>query len=97
MHVNKPVVVATIVLIATGVYTVKLMKPDGSGTRGRTITRVLVGGYLLAIIASIVDLVGGPAAAVASGLMMLAVAAALFAVLPDLLARLPAQQQQAKG
>lgn len=89
-HVNGRIVVATIILMGAGVYRVLVVKSATrapNDTRSTTVTRVIVGGYILAIFASIIDLVGGPASTIAGLLMMLAVATALYAIIPDLFSR----------
>lgn len=103
-HINGRIIVATLVLMGAGVYRVLVVnKPakgntsDPNSKRSVTITRVLVGGYMLAIVASVIDLVGGPASTIAGLLMMLAVMSALYAVLPDLFGRLGARGNTAGG
>lgn len=88
--VNRTIIVSTVLIMATGAYRVFLVKPTGAdGTsRTATLTRVIVGGYVLAIIASVIDLVGGPASQVAGLLLALAIMTAAYAVLPDLFSRI---------
>lgn len=80
---NKQIILATVIIAAAGAYYVILIKPTGS-----SITKVLVGAYMTAILASIADLVSPETSAIAGGLMMLAVVTALFVVLPDMLSRI---------
>lgn len=95
-QINGRIVVSTLVLMAAGAYRVLLVdKSQGAKNSGAsvTITRVLVGGYILALVVSIIDLVGGPASTLAGLLMALAVTTALYAVIPDLFARITKRRQ----
>jgi hypothetical protein len=83
-RVNGKIIVSVVILMAAGVYRIKLAKPSSS----TNVTRVIVGGYILAILASVIELVAGPVAPVAGMLLALAVGTALYAVLPDLLSRI---------
>lgn len=86
-HLNGRIIVSVIILMAAGAYRVLVVKQKG--VQGKvTLTRILVGGYILAIVASIIDLIGGPASTVAGLLMALAVMTALYAVIPDLFQRI---------
>lgn len=103
-HVNGRIIVATVVLMGAGVYRVLVVNKPATGNtsdpnakRSVTITRVLVGGYMLAVVASIIDLVGGPASTIAGLLMGLAVMTALYAVLPDLFQRFAARRANPGG
>lgn len=99
-HVNGRIVVATIILMGAGVYRVLVVKSATKApndTRSTTITRVIVGGYILAVFASIIDLVGGPASTIAGLLMMLAVMTALYAIIPDLFSRFSKRGGAAAG
>lgn len=71
MHANKTIVLAAVLLTATGAYQVLYSRLNGKNT-GPTLTRVVVGGYMLAVIASVVDLISPSAGYVAGLLMMLA-------------------------
>lgn len=86
-QVNGRIVVSVVILMAAGVYRILVAK-----TSSATITRVIVGGYLLALVASIIDLVGGPGAAIAGLLLPLAVVTVLFAIIPDLFSRITARK-----
>lgn len=92
-HVNGRIIFSTLILMAAGVYRLQISKGKGGGT-STTLTRVLVGGYILALVASVIDLAGGPASEVSGLLMALAVFTALLAVLPDLFQRITQHQQQ---
>lgn len=83
---NRQIITSVLIIMAAGTYRVLLVRPTG-GKQTLTVTRVLVGGYMLAIIASIIDLVGGLGAQLSGMLLALAVMTALFAVLPDLFSR----------
>lgn len=86
--VNGRIVVSVIVLMVAGVYRLTVMK-----TGGGNLTRVIVGAYMLAIVASIIDLVGGPISVLAGLLLMLAVGTALYSVIPDLISRIQRRPQ----
>ncbi|HEX9414107.1 MAG TPA: hypothetical protein VF916_11440 [Ktedonobacterales bacterium] len=87
-RVNGRIVVSTLIIMAAGLYRVYVVRDFSTrGAGGVTLIRVIVGGYMLALVASIIDLAGGPASTVAGLLMGLAVLTALYAVLPDLFQR----------
>ncbi len=99
-RINGRIVVSTLILMAAGAYRVLLVDKSasaGGGKAGVTITRVLVGGYILALVVSIIDLVGGPASTMAGLLMALAVTTALYAVIPDLFHRITQRRQSSGG
>ena len=85
--VNRPIVISVVILMAAGAYRVLVVKPDPKTRPGVTLTRVLIGGYILAVIASVLDLVSGVGSQIAGMLLGLAVTSAMLAVLPDLLSR----------
>lgn len=87
MHVNKTIIIGTIIIIVGGVYTTAANAAKGSKGQDTLVTRVLIGGYLVAIVLSIADLFA-PLQALASAFLMLAVTTTLFAVLPDLAQRI---------
>jgi hypothetical protein len=84
--VNRQIVTSVLIIMGAGAYRVLVIKP-APGKHTLTLTRVIVGGYMLAIIASIIDLVGGLGAQLSNMLLGLAVMTALFAVIPDLFSR----------
>ena len=87
--VNRQIVTSVLILMAAGAYRVFVVqKPDPKAKPGVSLTRVLIGGYVLAIIASVVDLVSGVGAQISGLLLGLAVTSSLIAVLPDLVSRL---------
>ena len=101
MGVNKTIIVSVIIIMASGLYTVLLSKQHASGlagaaqnaahpdqTRSKTVTRVVVGAYLLGIVVSVVDLLGGPFGHVAGMMLLVAVATALYAIIPDIAQRM---------
>lgn len=96
-RVNGRIVVAVLVIMAAGAYRVLVIKSPGatapSGASGVTITRVIVAGYLLGIVAAIIDLIGGPVSAVAGLMLALAVVTALYTVIPDLFSRITARSK----
>lgn len=92
MGVNKTIIVAVIIIMASGLYTV-LVATKPAGTRSSNVTRVVVGAYLLGIAVSIVDLLGGPFRQVSNGLLLVAVLTALYAILPDIGQRVQQRKQ----
>lgn len=89
--VNGKIVVSVVIIMAAGVYRILVVKSatkDPNSSSSTNLTRIIVGGYILAIVASIIDLIGGPGAVVAGLLLALAVTTALYAVLPDLFQRI---------
>lgn len=85
--VNRPIIISVMILMAAGTYRAFLVTRDPTAKHATTITRILVGGYVLAIIASILDLVTPLGARLASLLLALAVTSAAVAILPDLISR----------
>ena len=90
--VNRQIVTSVLILMAAGAYRVLLAKKDPKAKPGLSLTRVLIGGYVLAIIASIIDLVSGVGSQIAGLLLGLAVTSSLIAVLPDLISRFSPKQ-----
>lgn len=89
MRVNGRIIVATLLITGTGLYTVWVQ-----GASGRPI-RIVVGGYVLAIIAGALDLIGGPVSEIVGMLLLLAAAVAVGTVfLPDFLGRVNTQRAQ---
>lgn len=86
MQLNKPIIIGAFLIAGTGLYRVLILKDTNSSA-----TRVVMGSYLLALLLSLVDLIGGPASQIASGLMMLAVGANLLIVVPDIAGKITAQ------
>lgn len=84
MHVNRTIIVSTIIIMTAGLVNVLIIKNPAKQTTGhaRTVTRVVVGGYVLAIVVSLIDLLGGPFAHVGGMMLMVAVATAFFAIYP---------------
>lgn len=87
-RLNGRIIFSTLILMGVGIYRLQISK-NASGTQ-LTLTRILVGAYLLAIIASILDLAGGQVSEVVGGIMMLAVFSALLLVIPDVFQRINA-------
>lgn len=83
---NRQIITSVLIIMAAGAYRVLVVRP-APGKQTLTVTRVLVGGYMLAIFAAIIDLVGGLGAQLSALLLGLAVMTALFAVIPDLFSR----------
>lgn len=71
MQVNRTIIIAAMLLTATGAYQVLWSRSHGQ--QSVTLTRVIIGGYMLAVIASIVDLVSPTIGYVAGLVMLLAV------------------------
>lgn len=93
MHVNRPIVIGAFLLMAAGAYNVLVIQRTGNAKPAITgpLTHVLVGGFILAFVVSLVDLVGGPVGAVGGMLIMLAVITAALLIIPDLSKRLQAR------
>lgn len=88
MVVNRRIIVATLLIMATGVYTVLAIEPATGSGKHTTLTRVIVGAYMLAIIVSVLDLVSpNIAGALGGGLLMVALLTALYAVLPNVFSK----------
>lgn len=86
MNVNRTIVVATVLIVAAGAYNVIVVQKNHART---TITRIIVGGYMLAILTAVIDLLtGGRSTPVTGGLLMVAVGTIILTILPDLLGRL---------
>lgn len=97
MPVNKTIVVSVLIIMASGLYTVMVIHPGSTiggfagaalGERRKTVTKVVVGAYILGIVVSLVDLLGGPFAHVGAMMLLVAVATALYAIIPDIAQRL---------
>jgi hypothetical protein len=72
MNVNRSVVASTLVIMAVGIaHAWTATPPQG-------ITSVVLGGYVLMLILSVVDLFGGGLSQLASGLALLALVFALL-------------------
>lgn len=92
MGINKTIIVSVVIIMAAGLYTVLVINREGvtkggmdlAGRTNSTVTKVIVGAYLLGIVVSVVDLLGGPFAHVGSLMLLLAVATALYAIIPDI-------------
>ena len=93
MGVNKKIIVAVLIIMASGLYTVLVIHNGSDPKRSSTVTKVVVGAYILGIVVSLVDLLGGPFGQVANALLLVALATALYAVIPDLAQRF--QQRKA--
>lgn len=81
MQINKQVVISALVLMGVGAYHIVVQKQGG------LLSRVLIGGYLLALLASIAEFFGGPVAQVTGMLLALAVGTALLTIVGDIFAR----------
>lgn len=83
MNLNRRIIISGVLLIAAGVYRVVVVKDTKT-----TLTRVIVGGYLLMVLASLIDLVGGPVGQISSLLLTLALGTLALAILPDIASRI---------
>ena len=86
MQVNRQIVISSFLIIAVGFYSSFVMKK--TTTYRTTITRIMVGGSLLALVAAIVDMISPQAGQLAGGLMWLALFSAALTILPDLFSRI---------
>ena len=75
MEVNRKIVIAGVIIMGAGAYHVFVSKNGG-------LTRVVVGGYLLMLLGSLLDLIGGPVSQVLGWLMLLAAGTAALTILP---------------
>ena len=71
---NKQVVIVGFIIVGGGVLNMWL----GTGTSKTTITRIVLGAFVLVLVLSILDLFGGPISTLANALAMLA---AVFVIL----------------
>lgn len=71
MNLNRKIVISTMVLMFVGAVQA-ISKKSG-------ISRVLLGGYMLMLVLSLLDLFGPPLSTIAGGIAMLAVIAAIIA------------------
>lgn len=81
--VNHTIVASVIIIMAAGIYHYFLQ----GGKKNTTLTRVIVGGYMLGLFASFFDLVGFGVGQVAGWILMLAVGVAVFTVATDIVGR----------
>lgn len=81
--VNRTIVTATVIIMASGAYhfLVSTVKPN------YTLTRVIVGGFMLGFFASLFDLIGFGVGQVAGYILMLAMGVAIFTVIQDVMQR----------
>ena len=91
--VNRTVVASVIIIMAAGIYHYFLQQ----GNKSTTLTRIIVGGYLLAFFASLFDLVGFGVGKVAGWVLMLAMAVAIFTVVSDIYSRVQTSQTVTRG
>lgn len=90
-NVNRSIVGSVIIITAAGLYHY-FLGGGGTGTK-TTITRIIVGGFMLGLIASFFEFFGFGVDKVAGYILMLAVAVAAFTVISDLVTRYTNQQQ----
>lgn len=94
--VNRTMVASVVIIMATGIYHFFLTNKGASGAKAAqssAITKILVGGFMLALFMSLFDLVGLGLDKISGALLMLAVGVAVFAIVNDLVSR----QQGNKG
>jgi hypothetical protein len=82
--VNRTIIAAVIIIMATGVYHFFLTPGTSNKT---TLTRIIVGAFMLGLFVSLFDLVGFGVGQVGTWLLMLAVGVALYTVIGDLYTR----------
>jgi hypothetical protein len=81
--VNRTIVASVIIIMAAGIYHYFLQ----NGSKNTTLTRIIVGAYMLGLFASFFDLVGFGVGRVAGWILMLAMGVAIFTVVTDLVKR----------
>lgn len=86
MQVNRQIVISSLLIIAVGAYSAFVMKK--TTTYRTTLTRIMVGGSVLAIVAAIVDMISPQAGVLAGGLMWLALFSAALTIIPDVFSRI---------
>src|SRR5215467_6498860 len=77
MEINRTIIAAVVIISAGGVIRIW----TGTASPGRTLSQVLIGGFILLLALSVVDLFGEPLSTIAGGLAMLA---ALVVILNDI-------------
>lgn len=82
MEVNRQIIVGVVILMATGAYQLLVVKSVHT-----TLVRIIVGGFMLGVIASALDAFGGGAGQIAGWIVMLAVATSILVVIADLATR----------
>lgn len=71
-NVNKPIIAATLVIMAVGVIHAWTSNPP------QGITRIVLGGYILMLILSVFDMIGGGLASLSRAIAMLAMVTVLL-------------------
>ena len=91
--VNRTMIASVIIIMAAGIYKFFLI----SGTSQNTsLTRIIVGGYMLGLLASFLDLLGPGVGQVVQWLLLLTAGGILlYVVLPDLAQRVGVQTSTA--
>jgi hypothetical protein len=92
---NRGVIVAVIILMAGGLYSVMTGKGAPTQTRKSNVVRVIIGTYVLAILVTILDLVGAPVQGLTTAILVTAIVTTLIAILPDILNRISTRPQGA--
>lgn len=92
---NTTIIASTLLIVAAGSYHILFSKT--SGNTATLLTRVFVGGYLLALIASFFDLIGFGVGQVAGWILMLAVGVSVLTVMTDIVNRIQTQQLSQAG
>lgn len=82
MRLNHTIIISGLILMAGGAYRVLVMKDGGF------LTKVIVGGYVLVLLASFLDLIGGPISTFVGYLMWLAVGTVALGILSDVVKKL---------
>lgn len=93
--VNRGIIVAVVIIVAVGIYHYFITAKGTTAarlTQSATITHIIIGGFMLALFASVFDLVGGGVGRISFGLLMLAVLVAVTTVIADIATRYVSQQ-----
>jgi hypothetical protein len=91
--VNRTIVASVIIIMAAGIYHLFLQSPGQNNIiKSPLLIRIVVGGYMLGLFASLFDLIGFGIGQVAGWLLMLAVGVAVVTVISDLVTRFSKQQ-----
>ena len=90
MEVNRKIVIAGVVIVVAGAWHVFVSK-------NHRLTQVVVGGYLLMLLGSLLDLAGGPISQIVGWLMLLAAGTAALTLLPPVGQAIAGQGSQGTG
>ena len=79
--VDRKLIAYVVIIMATGIYKFFLVKDTSKHT---TLTRIIIGGYMLGLFASLFDLVGSGLGQVANWMLLLAAGVAVLTVIQDI-------------